>query len=641
MIPRLKPYLGWAELVALCRHEPGAVARFEAAFAHTFESQHALAFPYGRSALWACFKALGIEQAEIIMPAYTCVVVAHAIVLSGNVPRFVDCTLHDYNMDLDQVAAVINERTRAIVATHLFGYPLDVKRLNAIVSAAEARYGHKIWIIQDCAHAFGARWQGQLVCNAGDVALFGLNISKLITAIFGGMLTTNDAELAGRLRAWRDEHFCCPGLTKDVQRRLYALAVYPAFRGGLYGLVHWLQEQTPILNRFTRAYHLDEKIHFPPDYLDQVVSVEAQVGLAQLRKYQQIVQKRQETAHYYTEHLRDAVDWELPPLVEGATYSHYVVRVTDRERLIKVLQHRGIQLGRLIEYSVPHIHAYERYAQEQDFPNSRWCSQSMINLPVYAHLPASQRNYVVEQCIAAAGTMRRLMPCMQSRIAMRREYPVTRMNPIIVDVAQPDLIPDIARIHAEALPDDFLPSLGTDFLELVYYPQAIRSKHATTLVACIDEQSIGFVTIAHNSIRFNRDVLRDNLMQVAAYAVRSILRNPGYLVKSLEVFWSAVATPRDPILGEIAFIAVEKAYRGRGVGKQLVGAALDYLRQNHIPYCRTKTLAKNSNVIKMYEGMGWHVREQFRLIGREYVTIASPRLSNNVGKDDAYETTAF
>jgi dTDP-4-amino-4,6-dideoxygalactose transaminase len=395
MIPRLKPYLGKEELLAALRRQEDAVVRFEEAFARTFEARYAIAFPYGRSGLWAFFKALGIKGSEVIMPAYTCVVVAHAIVLSGNVPRFVGITLYDYNMDLDQMEAVINERTQAIIATHLFGYPLNVDRLSEIVRAAEAQWGHKIWVIQDCAHAFGARWQGKLVCNEGDVALYGLNISKMMTSIFGGMLTTNDPTLAEQLRKWRDAHFNCPDVIKSLRRRFYLLAVYPAFNERLYGLVNWLQEETPLLDHLTKAYHLDEKIHFPPDYLDQMLDVEAQVGLAQLRKYPEIVRKRQENARYYHENLPSILEWELPPLVDGATYSHYVVRVPDRVSVLKALQAKGIQLGQLIEYSVPHMLPYRHYAKAQHFPNSLLCSRHTINLPIYPTLQKGDLERIV------------------------------------------------------------------------------------------------------------------------------------------------------------------------------------------------------------------------------------------------------
>ena len=395
MIPRLKPYLGIEEFLTIFQRIPNAVKCFENEFAREFQARHAVAFPYGRSALWALFKALGIEAAEVVMPAYTCVVVAHAIVLSGNRPRFVDISLHDYNMDLSQFAEAINEHTRAVIPIHLFGYPMDVDAVDEIVCAAEARYGHKIWIIQDCAHSFGARWKGKLVCNQGDVALYGLNISKMITSVFGGMLTTNDAALAEIMRSWRDAHYSQPSLAKIIFRRLYILAVYPAFQEKLVGFVHWLGEKTPILDRLTKAYHLDEKIHFPPDYLDQMLAIEAQVGLAQLKKYSEIVHKRKEHTQYYFENLQGLAGLEVPPLVDGATYSHYVVRVPDREKTLKEMASRSVQLGQLIEYSVPHMEPYQRYASGKQFPNSLLCSQKTINMPVHAGLQSKQRERVV------------------------------------------------------------------------------------------------------------------------------------------------------------------------------------------------------------------------------------------------------
>ena len=141
-------------------------------------------------------QGLGIEGAEVIMPSYTCSVVAHAVSLSGNIPRFVDIDLHDYNMDLDIAEALITSKTRAIIATHTFGYPQNLERLEKMVKKAEQEHGHKVWLIQDCCHAFGAKWKSRIIGSSGDVAIYAFNISKLITTIFGGMLTFQDQELA-------------------------------------------------------------------------------------------------------------------------------------------------------------------------------------------------------------------------------------------------------------------------------------------------------------------------------------------------------------------------------------------------------------------------------------------------------------
>jgi perosamine synthetase len=395
MIPRFKPSVGRAELAALARHAPGAVPAFERAFAACFEAREALAFSYGRTALWAFFKALGIDDAEVVVPAYTCSVVAHAVTLSGNRCRFVDIDLTDYNMNLDEVEAAITDRTRAVVATHLFGYPLDVDRLRAIVGDAERRIGHKIWIVQDCAHAFGARWKGRLVCNEGDVALFGLNISKMMTSIFGGVLTFGDAEVAGRVRSWRDANLRRPSTLKSLQRRVYLLAAAAAFQETAYSVVRWLQDETPLLDSLAKAYHRDDLIHFPPDYADRMLDVEAAVGLVQLGRYPDFERRRQQNACYHAEQLVVPEGWQLPPIVDGATYSHYPVRVPDRQSVVRRFLGRGVQLGEVIDYSVPHLATYLGDAGTERYPNSLRCSQHTINLPIHPDLTDAQRDAVV------------------------------------------------------------------------------------------------------------------------------------------------------------------------------------------------------------------------------------------------------
>jgi dTDP-4-amino-4,6-dideoxygalactose transaminase len=371
MIPRFKPWLGWSEFLALFKSNKGAVERFEKAFAKKFNAVDAIAFPYGRSAQWAFFKALGLQDAEVVMPAYTCSVVAHAVSLSGNTPQFIDINLDDYNMNLDEAEAAINENTHAIIATHTFGYPQDLDRLEAMVKRAEEKYGHKVWLIQDCCHAFGAEWNGRMVGTSGDVAVYAFNISKIITSIFGGMLTFQDKALADKVRAWRDANYRPAGWIKDMQRRLYLLAVYIVFNKKFYGITWWLQENTRLLNRFTKAYHLDNKIHFPPDYLDRMLEVEAEVGLKQLERYDEIIARRRANAAWYDQYLERREGWLFPPIRSGATYSHYVVRVPERKPVLDGWATRGIQLGELIQYSIPLLPEYQELDSEDCVKSSK------------------------------------------------------------------------------------------------------------------------------------------------------------------------------------------------------------------------------------------------------------------------------
>ena len=396
MIPRLKPWLGYEEFASLFHIVPNAVQHFEETFADTFGVKHALAFPYGRSALWAFFKAMGISDAEIVQPAYSCSVVAHATVLSDNKPVFVDLDLSDYNMDLEKFAEAITPETRAVIPTHIFGYPMDIDKVNAIVKDAEKRFGHSIYVIQDCAHSFDAEWQGQSVIQAGDGALFGLGISKQITSIFGGMFTTNNDVIACQIRSWREAQFQSAGLGRSLKRSLYLMATYPAFNDTLYGLVYWLQEQTPFLNRLTKAYHLDEKIHFPPDYRSQLSNTEARVGLAQIKKYKAVKKIRRENAAAYFEQLSVPEAWVMPPQMQGATYSHFVIRVENRDEIMALAAKKGVQLGQLIEYSVPHLPPYHPYTVGKEYPNSLYCSRHMINLPMHPGLSPSDLHKVID-----------------------------------------------------------------------------------------------------------------------------------------------------------------------------------------------------------------------------------------------------
>ena len=290
MIPRLKPYLNHKELLAALIPSSGNVEKFEQQFAKKFECEYGVMFQHGRSGLYALLKAWKLENAEVICPAYTCVVVPHAIVLSGNVPVFVDCAEGSFNMDYLSIEKAITDKTRAVIATHLFGYPMDVHKLQEIVSKAEEKYGHKIYIIQDAAHSFGTKWEGELVTKFGDAALFGMNISKIMTTIFGGMITTNSEATYKKLKEFRNRNFKRAGFSKTILRVTYLFAVYFAFNKLIYTFTNWL-ERKGILDRFVKYYD-ESEINFPADWNWLPSEIEARVGLVQLRKYDEIIRQK-------------------------------------------------------------------------------------------------------------------------------------------------------------------------------------------------------------------------------------------------------------------------------------------------------------------------------------------------------------
>jgi dTDP-4-amino-4,6-dideoxygalactose transaminase len=381
VIPRFRPELRPSDFSSAI-FARGGVEDFERLFAKTFEATHAISFPYGRSAFWALLGALGIRDSEVIIPAYTCAVVAHAVVLSGNTPRFVDISPVDYNMRVDLVARTLTPRTRMVLATHLFGFPMDVAALRAVIRQAEQRWGIKIHIIHDCAHSFGARWQGRLVAAEDEAALFGLNISKMITSIFGGMITTSDDGLAKDLRTFRRLHFAPPSPLRAATRFAYLTGAFIAFSRPVYPLTNWLAEQTPLLHRLTKAYHLDGKIHFPPDARTRMTDLEARVGASQLRPYEAFVERRQALARMYTEGLSGERRIRVPPFQAGATYSHFPVWVEDRATAMAAMARQGIQLGSIVDYAIPEFAAYRRYVGNEQFPVASSSARHVVNLPM-------------------------------------------------------------------------------------------------------------------------------------------------------------------------------------------------------------------------------------------------------------------
>ena len=398
MIPRLRPQLTLCDVVAAFAGR-NAVEEFETVFAETMQQAHAVAFPYGRTAQLLLLEAMGLKDREIILPAYTCVVVAHAIVLSGNRPVFIDSEPGGFNMDLDLAEAAVTERTGAIMATSIHGYPVDLDRLDAI----REKHPH-VAILQDCAHSFAGEWQGRPVQKAGLAAIFGLNVSKLMTSIFGGMITTDDDELAARLRETRSRHLMSEG-GRNIGRAVYLTAATAALSPPVFGMVKRISEMG-LIDRFIRYYD-ESLIDMPKDYLSQIGRAEASVGVRQSRRYRVNIQRRRELAAYYDASLRDVMPNALPPLIDGATYSHYVLRVDDPETYCSEALRRGVELGRLIDYCVPDMPSYRELARGQGpFPETHRLNRTVLNIPIWGDKAMADRVIGVVKDIAQSRIVR-------------------------------------------------------------------------------------------------------------------------------------------------------------------------------------------------------------------------------------------
>lgn len=175
------------------------VARFEEAFARYLGAGHAVAVSSGTAALVVALRAHDIGPGdEVLVPTFTFAATANAVLLAGARPAFIDIRDGDFTLDVEQVEAAITPRTRAVLPVHLFGHPCDMSALEEIA------HRHGLVLIEDACQALGASWQARKAGTFGT-GCFSFYASKSITTGEGGMLATNDEEVARRARLLRNQ----------------------------------------------------------------------------------------------------------------------------------------------------------------------------------------------------------------------------------------------------------------------------------------------------------------------------------------------------------------------------------------------------------------------------------------------------
>ncbi len=173
---------------------------FERAFARFHGARHGIAVTNGTHALEVVLAALGVGPGdEVIVPDFTFVATASAVLSTGAVPVLVDVLDGTYCIDPDQVESAVSRRTKAVIAVHMGGHPADLDRL------VEVSRRRGIALVEDCAHAHGSEWRAQMVGTFGVAGTFSFQASKLMTAGEGGIIVTMDDELE---RAARSVHDC-------------------------------------------------------------------------------------------------------------------------------------------------------------------------------------------------------------------------------------------------------------------------------------------------------------------------------------------------------------------------------------------------------------------------------------------------
>ncbi len=343
----LKPEVDAAVLAVMQRGDfvlGRAVAEFEKAFAEYCGAEYCVGVDSGYSALELIIRAYDIGPGdEVITAANTFIATTLAISNAGATPVLVDCDPETYNLDANKIEAAITSRTKAIMPVHLYGQTAD---MDAILAIARK---HKLYVFEDAAQASGARYKGRMAGSLGDAAAFSFYPGKNLGAYGdGGAVTTNDADIAEKIR-----------LLRNIGQK-----------------VKYFHEIKGFNNR-----------------LDTMQAAVLGVKLPHLDGWNE---NRRRAAAAYAEQLAD-LPMVTPPTADYAEHIFhlYVVRVENREPLMEYLKERGIATG--LHYPIP-IHLQPAYAElgheRGDFPVTEAYAETILSLPIFPELDEAKVAYV-------------------------------------------------------------------------------------------------------------------------------------------------------------------------------------------------------------------------------------------------------
>ncbi|MEM2001617.1 MAG: DegT/DnrJ/EryC1/StrS family aminotransferase [Thermoproteota archaeon] len=342
-----KPYLGDKQrLISLLEEALDSgflvqgkyVAQFEQQIADYLGVKHAVAVSSGTAALHLALIALGIGPGdEVIVPAYTFPATANVVELVGARPVLVDVDLETYNIQVEQIEKALSPNTRAIIPVHLFGNPVNMDPIMEIAKR------HNLWVVEDAAGALGSTYKGKKCGTIGHLGCFSFHPRKIITTGEGGMVVTDNDELANRIRILRNH-----GIQMDGSQIDFIAAGF--------------------------NYRMNE--------------LEAILGIIQMREIQRIITERQRLADLYMDALRGTVDIVFQKILPNCTtvWQAFVVRFKDRDRdsIIKILQNASIE-SNIGTYALHILKFYsKKYGYKPlDYPNAlNLCSRSLA-LPFY------------------------------------------------------------------------------------------------------------------------------------------------------------------------------------------------------------------------------------------------------------------
>jgi len=365
----------------------GGDERFAADLAAYLGVRHALLVPSARMGLWLALRASGREPGEVIFPGLTYYAMPAAARLAGFTPRFVDVDEH-LLLDIEALAGAINDRTRAIVPTHLYGRAMDMPRLQSLLA------GRDLLLVEDIAQGLGAKWDGRKVGTFGDLAVATFGPTKNITALGGACLFTNDDALAERLR--RALVAVAPAAAGATLRALlFAAAMALATRGWFFrGLVAPLlklgrRRGVDLIARATADPPRDFP-EIPAGFFHGGVGhLMGEVGAASLAAMDARNARRRENGLRLSAALAGTPGLAVPRprSEEEPIFMSFPALADDPEGLADALLRRGVDTARGYMSACADL---PMFASADRCPHARAAVERMLHLPVHPDLTTGQ-----------------------------------------------------------------------------------------------------------------------------------------------------------------------------------------------------------------------------------------------------------
>jgi dTDP-4-amino-4,6-dideoxygalactose transaminase len=340
------------------------VAEFEKQFAKRHKVNHALAVTSCTTGLHLILAAMGIGPGdEVIVPAFTWVATANVVLYCGAKPVFVDVCCETFNIDPAKIAEKITERTKAIIPVHLFGLCADINAIKEVIP-------DHVKVVEDAACAAGASYFGKWAGNLGDAASFSFHPRKSITTGEGGMVTTQDANLAELMNRMRNH-----GASVSEEQRHHGAKPY----------------LLPDFNLLGFNYRMTD--------------LQGAIGIEQLIKLDEFIKERAQWAQYYNEKLADIKWLRLPSEPDKGnhgwqsyvTYCDPETSPAPRNKLMEELQERGIST----RPGTHAIHMLSLYREKfglhpDDYPNSQDCNNNSMAIPLHNRMTREDYEYIIE-----------------------------------------------------------------------------------------------------------------------------------------------------------------------------------------------------------------------------------------------------